>query len=166
MVHRLAAELPTMWAGVVPIYGLPLEGQMKVPAAFRKHHGCELARCPQTCPSLLAFATHPGGLDSTHATHLHAMYHTRLHAHAHMLPPGEGWWLLDGGIIQPNKEDVCRVCNSHLVYSPGSGPATRPLGHDDSGAGGAERAGLVLHAAGIGAGRLDGRRSVNRLPPN
>ena len=36
MIHRLAAELPTMWAAVLPIYGAPLQGQLKVPAALAR----------------------------------------------------------------------------------------------------------------------------------
>eukprot|EP01043_Picozoa_sp_COSAG02_P014580 COSAG02_NODE_604_length_19688_cov_77.556231_6_plen_402_part_00 len=31
MVHRLTAEMPTVFRAVVPIYGLPLAGQLKVP---------------------------------------------------------------------------------------------------------------------------------------
>ncbi len=31
MVHRLAAEMPTTFRAIVPIYGLPLAGQLKVP---------------------------------------------------------------------------------------------------------------------------------------
>ena len=36
MIHRLAAELPTMWAAVLPIYGAPLQGQINVPAALSR----------------------------------------------------------------------------------------------------------------------------------
>jgi poly(3-hydroxybutyrate) depolymerase len=36
MVHRLTAEMPTVFRAVVPIYGLPLAGQLKVPQPLAK----------------------------------------------------------------------------------------------------------------------------------
>ena len=36
MVHRLTAQMPTTFRAVVPIYGLPLAGHLKVPQPLAK----------------------------------------------------------------------------------------------------------------------------------